>query len=94
MEVSIKSPLRKTKSHYDNQPDVVKRYIQEYIEMHGFEMGLSVMQNGEEKIIKPGLRNNYRLRANLNMRYYVGLQNELPEWPWKFTPHTARTLWG
>lgn len=94
IEVSIKSPLRKTMSHFDNQPHVVKTYIREYLEMHGFEMGESYMDGNTEKIVKIGVRNDYKLRANLNLRYYVGLQNELPEWPWKFTPHTARTLWG
>ena len=93
IEVSIKSPIRKTKAHFDHQPQSVKKYIYEYIEMHGFEMGLSAMQDGEEKVIKAGLRNDYKLRANLNMRYYVGLQNALPEWPWKFKPNITKTLW-
>lgn len=93
IEVSIKSPLLKTKAHYQHQPESVKKYIQEYVALCGAELGESIMENGEEKVIKVGLINDYKLRCNFNMRFYVGLQNALPKWPWKFQPVSTGTLW-
>lgn len=93
IEVSIKSPRRKTLAHFDSQKPSIKKYILEYIAQNGFELGESVLKNDEEKVIKTGVRNSYQLRCGLNMLFYIGLQNALPEWPWKFKPVTGATLW-
>lgn len=37
-----------------------------------------------ETIVKPGLCNDYRLRDELNIVYFLDLEKQLPTWPWKF----------
>lgn len=37
-----------------------------------------------ETVIEPGLSNDYKLRDELNIIYYLDLEKSLPEWPWKF----------
>lgn len=37
-----------------------------------------------EKIIEPGLCNDYMLRDELNIIYFLDLEKSLPEWPWSF----------
>ncbi len=39
-----------------------------------------------------GLGNDYKLRDELNIIYYLDLQNALPEWPWAFKSRTDRGL--
>lgn len=44
-------------------------------------------KNGQreiELIIEPGLCNDYRLRDELNIIYFLDLQKIIPEWPWPF----------
>ena len=37
-----------------------------------------------ENIIEPGLSNDYMLRDELNIIYFLDLERSLPEWPWPF----------
>jgi hypothetical protein len=37
-----------------------------------------------ETIIEPGLCNDYKLRDELNIIYYLDLEKHMPEWPWSF----------
>lgn len=37
-----------------------------------------------ERVIERGLSNDYRLRDQANILYYLGLQKALPEWPWPY----------
>jgi hypothetical protein len=37
-----------------------------------------------EKIIEKGLSNDYKLRDEVNIIYFLDLEKSLPEWPWKF----------
>lgn len=37
-----------------------------------------------EIVIESGLSNNYKLRDELNIRYFVDLENSFPKWPWPF----------
>lgn len=37
-----------------------------------------------ERIIIPGLSNDYRKRDELNIIYYADLEKSMPEWPWPF----------
>jgi hypothetical protein len=39
-----------------------------------------------EIIIEPGLCNDYRLRDEVNIKYYKDLEKSVPEWPWVFEP--------
>lgn len=94
IEVSIKSPKRAKGGHYDLAPRPVQKYIREYVESNGFEMGESHLDdNGNEVIDKTGVRNCYKQRCNLNMRFYIGLQNAMPAWPWPFMAKSEKTLW-
>lgn len=95
IEVSLKSPKLKNGGHFDNSKRPVQQYIREYVEEQGFEFGESKLDDdGNEIIIKAGIRNDYKLRCNLNLRFYVGLQNSLPEWPWRFIAAEPRkSLW-
>ena len=42
-----------------------------------------VMRN-VETIEEPGLCNDYKLRDEMNIIYYMDLEKALPEWPWPF----------
>lgn len=37
-----------------------------------------------EKILEPGLSNDYKLRDQINVKYYLSLEASVPEWPWAF----------
>jgi len=37
-----------------------------------------------EIILERGVCNDYKLRDELNVQYYIDLQNSVPEWPWAF----------
>lgn len=37
-----------------------------------------------ETISEPGLSNDYKIRDELNIIYYLDLEKSLPEWPWRF----------
>lgn len=37
-----------------------------------------------EVILQRGVSNDYKLRDEVNVQYYLDLQNSIPEWPWKF----------
>ena len=37
-----------------------------------------------EEIIEVGLCNDYKLRDELNIQYFIDLEEHLPEWPWAF----------
>lgn len=37
-----------------------------------------------EKIIEPGLCNDYKLRDEMNIIYFQDLEKSMPEWPWPF----------
>lgn len=37
-----------------------------------------------EKVIEPGLCNDYRQRDELNIIYFLDLEKSLPEWPWSW----------
>ena len=37
-----------------------------------------------EVIIEAGLSNDYKIRDELNIVYYLDLERSLPKWPWKF----------
>jgi hypothetical protein len=42
------------------------------------------MKDLVEIIIEPGLSNDYRLRDELNIIYFLDLERSLPKWPWPF----------
>lgn len=37
-----------------------------------------------ERIVEPGLCNDYMLRDELNIIYFLDLEKSLPQWPWSF----------
>lgn len=37
-----------------------------------------------EKIIEAGLSNDYKLRDEMNIIYFMDLEKSIPEWPWPF----------
>lgn len=37
-----------------------------------------------ERVIEPGLSNNYKLRDEINIMYFLDLEKSMPEWPWAF----------
>lgn len=42
------------------------------------------MRDIVETIIEPGLSNDYRLRDELNIIYFLDLEDAMPKWPWPF----------
>ncbi len=45
---------------------------------------LLAMRDLVEIIIEPGLCNDYKKRDELNIIYFLDLENNLPKWPWPF----------
>jgi hypothetical protein len=37
-----------------------------------------------EVVIEPGLSNDYKLRDELNIIYFLDLEESMPKWPWPF----------
>jgi len=58
-----------------------------YIEYIGFEYGLEQEEkDGTISIVRTGVSNTHYLRDQINMLYYIGVQNSMPEWPWAWKP--------
>lgn len=47
-----------------------------------------------EVIIEPGLANDYMLRDELNIIYYLDLEKSMPKWPWVFKLHATKKGFG
>jgi len=45
-----------------------------------------------ECIEEPGICNQYHLRDEMNIIFYLDLEKSLPEWPWQFTPVATQGL--
>lgn len=41
-------------------------------------------QREVEIILEPGLSNQYKLRDEINIMYFLDLEKSMPEWPWPF----------
>jgi hypothetical protein len=74
-----------------NKPSVLhlrkaeeKEAFEYYVHQKGFEIGESVWEDGEERIITPGIVNDDKLRCSLNAMYFIDLVENLPQWPWPF----------
>jgi hypothetical protein len=76
--------LNKFDQHYFNMIKEKKEIVDEYLKIMGFEIGESEFKDGKEIIIKNGLSNDYQERDKLNIKYYMELEKEIPEYPRKF----------
>jgi hypothetical protein len=47
-----------------------------------------------ETIIEPGICNDYKLRDELNIAYYLDLQESLPKWQWSFKKESLQKKFG
>ena len=95
--VSSKSPKQSVAdAHFNTLNKNVQDVILKYIEDMGFEMGLE--QEEEDgaiiatSIVRTGLSNTHYLRDQINMLYYIGVQNSMPEWPWAWVPRRPRRV--
>jgi hypothetical protein len=94
IKVSGKSPERRKEGlHIKTVRPLTREYILKYIEEKGFKLGKSKFRKGQEVRIEDGLCNRPYQRCLLNTLYYIGLRNQLPEWPWKFTATRGHSLW-
>lgn len=90
INVSGKSPTQNIKErHYQTLSPQKRRLFDAYMEEHGFVMGKSEFYTDErgrlrEVIVEPGLCNRPHLRSQINACFYLGLEKQLPKWPWPF----------
>ncbi len=56
--------------------------------------GVLAVDQDVEVIVEPGLCNDYKLRDELNIKYYVMLEKALPKWPWAFKLKTRKGGFG
>ncbi len=86
ISVSSKSPDKKDEGkHIDTFSPNQKKIILDYFESKGYKLGKSEFdEDGKETIIEQGLSNNYKLRDELNIIFFLDLEKNMPEWPWKF----------
>jgi hypothetical protein len=84
--VSSKSPKQaEGGKHFKTYPIGVQNVILKYIEDMGFEIGIEQEeQDGSISIVEEGLSNVHYQRDMINMLYYLGVQEAMPEWPWPF----------
>lgn len=47
-----------------------------------------------EKVIESGVCNDYRLRDEVNIIYYLDLEKHFPAWPWPFKLHEKKQMKG
>lgn len=81
--VSDKSPKqREAGKHFRTYPSNAREKILDYIHAMGFRFGLSK----EGEVIVEGVSNVHYLRDQLNMLYYLGVQESMPKWPWAWKP--------
>jgi hypothetical protein len=87
--VSSRSPMqfRESSKHWNTCTDMEKEHHLRYFREKGFRLGESdaYMKDGKikEEIKEEGLRNNWKLRDELNMIYYLNMERFAPEYPWK-----------
>jgi len=93
--LSGRSPQKKLEDkHIDSLPPMLQDRILEYFEYQGFSLGTSEWTDDEkEVVIRSGLCNDHKLRDQLNLFFYAEVEQNIPEWPWKYKP-TKRTLFG
>ena len=85
--VSSTSPRQKdAQKHFCNWSENVQNHILKYINDMGFEMGPHYRVLKGKRVLcdedRDGLSNVHYLRDQINMFYYVGVQNSIPDWPW------------
>ena len=93
--VSSKSPKKKTKyAHYETMEENVQWEILKYIEDMGFNIGIDhKLEDGTIDVVEEGVSNTHYLRDQINMLYYIGVQNSMPEWPWAWKPRRPGLEW-
>ncbi len=89
--VSSRSPNMKTRGkHFYTCSKEIQRTIIDYVHHMGFSIGGSITnwdtEDGrpEEEIVEYGVTNVHLQRDMINMLYFLGVQESLPEWPWAF----------
>lgn len=89
IHVSSRSPsqFREQSRHWKECTEMEKELYTRYFQEKGFVMGESIvyMEGGKikETVEKEGLCNNWKLRDELNMIYYLHLEDFVPKYPWK-----------
>lgn len=88
IDVSDKSSSIQTKGkHITTFSPVEKKAILKYFKEKGYSLGKS---ERDGTAIKPGLCNDYKLRDELNIIYYLDLEEALPKWPWAWKPQKPK----
>lgn len=84
--VSSKSPAKTQKDkHIETMSPGERQVILDYLDNKGYRLGKSDFDDeGKEIIIEEGLCNNYKLRDEINIIYFLDLEKSMPEWPWPF----------
>lgn len=78
--------------YFDHKGYVLGQSEFKTVEVEGYELAENEKWNGKEQngvreveiIIEPGLSNDYKLRDELNIIYFLDLEKHLPEFPWPF----------
>lgn len=91
--VSARSPQRsKQGRHFDTYPPGIQEKFLRYIHSVGFKMGKTKFETIRGKLteipLELGVSNNHLLRDKINMLYYLRVERDMPEWPWRFKPKT------
>ena len=90
INVSDRSPsVKDAGKHISTFSEDERRAILSYFKEKGYELGES---DKDGEIITPGLCNEYKLRDEMNIIYFLDLEDALPDWPWKFKLQKSRGL--
>jgi len=78
--------------YFDHKGYVLGQSEFKTVEAKEYELAENEKWNGKEQngarevevIIEPGLSNDYKIRDELNIIYFLDLEKALPEFPWPF----------
>lgn len=72
---------KKGKAHFVHLTETVRGDVLRWLDYVGVPMG-STDESGEE--IEWGVSSNHEARSLVNLKYFMGFAESLPEWPWAF----------
>jgi len=85
--------LKKGERWLINQVKHELKYIEsELSDSLGFSEDLSKYENVVERVVDPGLCNDYKQRDEVNVIFYMDLEKSRPTWPYAFQSHSISTL--
>lgn len=81
--VSLDNPSKRDAGkHFSTYSKMEQEQYLEYIHSKGFKMGKSKRnKEGQEEVVEEGIANNYKMRDEMNILFFIDFERGMPEWP-------------